>query len=210
MRSKKIYIFRHGETDFNKKGIVQGKGVDSSLNERGREQRNAFFDSYKNIPFEIAYTSVLKRTVETIQPFLELGIPNEPCEELNEIGWGVHEGKSNAAQGDFFQQVLEQWRQGNTGFALEGGESPDAVQERLKSFTQKIIDSKEETILICSHGRAMRIFLCHLLHYPLACMDAFPHANTGLYLLNYHNSFSVALHNDIRHLESIGIEEHVG
>lgn len=179
---------------------MQGKGIDSSLNERGREQRQAFFEAYKNIPFDIVYTSVLKRTVETIQPFLELGIPAEQYEALNEIGWGVHEGRSSAEQGDFFEKALAQWRQGNTDLSLEGGESPNEVQARLKSFTQKLIAGKEETILICSHGRVMRIFLCHLLHYPLSCMDAFPHANTGLYLLHYHNTFSAALYNDVSHL----------
>ncbi|HNU42529.1 MAG TPA: histidine phosphatase family protein, partial [Cyclobacteriaceae bacterium] len=35
MITKKIYIIRHGQTDFNLKGIVQGSGVDSSLNVRG-------------------------------------------------------------------------------------------------------------------------------------------------------------------------------
>lgn len=39
---KKIYIIRHGQTDFNLKGIVQGSGVDSSLNDFGVAQSRAF------------------------------------------------------------------------------------------------------------------------------------------------------------------------
>jgi bisphosphoglycerate-dependent phosphoglycerate mutase len=57
MPSKKIYIIRHGQTDFNKNGIVQGAGVDSSLNETGRQQAKAFYDKYKGEGFEKVYVS---------------------------------------------------------------------------------------------------------------------------------------------------------
>ena len=53
--TKKIYITRHGQTDFNKKGIVQGSGVDSDLNETGRLQAEAFFKKFKDHPFDKLY-----------------------------------------------------------------------------------------------------------------------------------------------------------
>ncbi|MFM8374363.1 MAG: histidine phosphatase family protein, partial [Bacteroidota bacterium] len=37
-----VYFIRHGETDFNRQGIIQGRGVDSDLNETGRQQARAF------------------------------------------------------------------------------------------------------------------------------------------------------------------------
>ncbi|HYG15236.1 MAG TPA: histidine phosphatase family protein, partial [Bacteroidia bacterium] len=40
---KTIYLVRHGETEFNRMGIVQGSGVDSELNETGRKQADLFF-----------------------------------------------------------------------------------------------------------------------------------------------------------------------
>jgi len=71
---KIIYIVRHGETDFNRKGIVQGGGVDAPLNELGRQQAQAFYDIYKDVLFEIVLTSKLQRTHQTVQPFLEMGL----------------------------------------------------------------------------------------------------------------------------------------
>ena len=40
---KEIYIIRHGETELNRLGIVQGRGVDSDLNDTGRAQAEAFY-----------------------------------------------------------------------------------------------------------------------------------------------------------------------
>ena len=48
---KRLFLVRHGQTDFNLKGIIQGGGVDSSINEKGREQAQAFFEKYKNEDF---------------------------------------------------------------------------------------------------------------------------------------------------------------
>jgi broad specificity phosphatase PhoE len=44
---KELYIIRHGETDLNKQGIVQGRGINSDLNDTGRAQAAAFFKMYK-------------------------------------------------------------------------------------------------------------------------------------------------------------------
>ena len=68
---KKIYLIRHGQTDFNVQGIVQGSGVDSSLNAAGYEQASRFFAAYKHLPFDKVYTSTLQRTQQSVQGFLD-------------------------------------------------------------------------------------------------------------------------------------------
>ena len=45
---REIFLVRHGETDFNKAGIVQGRGVNSSINENGQLQAKKFFEHFKN------------------------------------------------------------------------------------------------------------------------------------------------------------------
>ena len=83
--TKKVYLVRHGQTDFNLKNIVQGSGVDAELNDFGRRQAQKFFDVYRHVTFDKVYTSVLKRTKQTVQPFLDLKIPTEALAGLNEI-----------------------------------------------------------------------------------------------------------------------------
>jgi broad specificity phosphatase PhoE len=67
LKKKSIYLIRHGETDFNRRGVVQGSGVDSLLNEWGEAQAAAFFNAYQHVPFDKIYTSDLKRTHQVIR-----------------------------------------------------------------------------------------------------------------------------------------------
>ncbi len=206
LMSKKIYIIRHGQTDFNLQGIVQGSGVDSSLNETGRQQALAFFEAYRSVPFNKIYTSALRRTVESVESFLALGIPHEQLPGLNEISWGTKEGQRITPEEDaYYHWMLQQWQQGNTHERIEGGESPEDVTVRQANAVEHILGKKEEDqILICMHGRAMRILLCRLLNYPLRSMDMFEHENLCLYLVEYTGTmFSVRLYNDTAHLARI-------
>lgn len=182
---------------------MQGSGVDTSLNDQGRSQANAFFEMYKHVKFDKVYTSALKRTKETVQPFLRLSIKNEAFAGLNEISWGANEGRRITPEEDrYYHWMLKQWQHGNTSQRIEGGESPEDVALRQKPVLKYILSQQqEETILICMHGRAIRILLCNLLNYPLKSMDMFEHQNLCLYLLNYSGTMvTIEKHNDVQHL----------
>jgi len=210
LSSKKIYVVRHGQTDFNLQGIVQGSGVDSSLNENGRAQAQAFFDMYGEVPFDKVYTSSLKRTAQTVAQFIGKGIPHEVLPGLNEISWGTNEGQKITPEEDaYYHWMLQQWQDGNTALRIQGGESPDEVAARQMPVIEKITaNDKDETILICMHGRALRILMCQLLKYPLKSMDMFEHTNLCLYLLEFNGShFSVKRYNDTTHLTNIKISK---
>ncbi|RFP64039.1 histidine phosphatase family protein [Hymenobacter lapidiphilus] len=203
MSVKKIYLIRHGQTDFNVRGIVQGSGIDSSLNEAGRRQAARFFAAYSQVPFDKVYTSLLRRTRESVAGFLDLGLPHEPHGGLNEIGWGTREGtRITPEEDEEYHSMLQDWRAGRTGSALEGGESPEQVAARQRPFIELLTSRpREQTVLVCMHGRAMRVLLCQLLHYPLSQMENFEHHNLGLYELEYTGSlFTVRNFLDIRHL----------
>jgi probable phosphoglycerate mutase len=206
LSTKKIYIIRHGQTDFNLQGIVQGSGVNSSINEYGQAQAKAFFESYQHIPFDKVYTSVLKRTIESVQSFIDLGIQHEALSGLNEISWGKKEGQPITPEEDaYYNWMLNQWQLGNTHERIEGGESPEDVMKRQSTAVEHIMSNAKETnVLICMHGRALRILLCRLLNYPLRSMDMFEHSNLCLYKLDYSGSmFSVKNYNDVQHLSEL-------
>lgn len=208
MGSKTIYLIRHGETDYNKRGVVQGSGIDSSLNETGNAQAQAFFNFYKHIPFQKIYTSALVRTHQSVDLFLRQGLPQHILPELNEISWGYKEGKvPNARDDEDYSKLIQSWGNGQTNLKITGGESPLDVAERQKKGLQVILENREENpILVAMHGRAMRILLTQLLKQPLSAMDQYEHANLCLYLLEYSyedSQFTLIKKNDVLHLETL-------
>lgn len=203
MKSKKIYLVRHGQTDYNLNGIVQGSGIDASLNEKGQQQADIFYSSFSSVAFDKVYTSALKRSIQSVQQFIDDGVPHQVVPELNEINWGTREGiKITPEEDEYYHSVIKKWQEGNITLEIEGGESPQQVFDRqTKALDVILANHTEETILICMHGRAMRILLCQMLNYPLHCMDMFEHSNLCLYKLNYTgNMFSVELFNYTAHL----------
>lgn len=209
MLTKTIYLIRHGETEFNRRGVVQGSGIDSDLNELGFLQAKAFFDAYQHIEFDKIYTSKLRRTVQSVQEFINLGIPYEQYEGLNEISWGEKEGKvPNYLEDENYLEIIANWGKGKTDIpAAAGGETPEQVVARQKvAFEEIIARSDEKMILVAMHGRAIRILLTHLLDLSLSEMDAFSHSNLCLYRLSYDyntQKFSLDMANDTTHLSEL-------
>ena len=206
MNRKKIYLVRHGQTDFNLQGVVQGSGIDAPINETGKAQAQAFFDAYGDVPFDQLYHTALIRTRQSIQHFIDLGIPTTALPELNEISWGEYEGTPmTPEEGEYYRHMLSQWQQGNLDYAIAGGESPNQVALRMSQGIEKIIAGPGETVLVCMHGRAMRIFLSLILKRDLRDMDQFEHNNLCLYLLSQgeEGEFEIEKFNSQDHLANL-------
>jgi probable phosphoglycerate mutase len=203
---KTLYIVRHGQTELNRLGIVQGRGRDTDLNDEGKKQAYLFYNDYKNVPFDKIYISALRRTQQSIQPFIDLDIPYEKLPGLDELAWGIYEGQpSTPATKGAFLQLLRDWMEGNLDTKFEGGESPNEVKIRQQEALDVIMSHPEEkNVLICMHGRAMRLFLCILMGLPLTEMDTFPHQNLVLYKVTFDGEkFEIADFNNALHLKSL-------
>ena len=184
MSSKKIYIVRHGQTDYNLKHVVQGGGIDSCLNQNGVNQAHAFYESNNHIKFDKVYYTGLKRTKQSVAKFLNDGIPHEAVPDLNEISWGKYEGvPMDHSENEYYLNMISRWSQGDLDHCIERGESPNIAAKRLKRGIEHVLKQEDKTILICMHGRAMRILLCILFSYDLKYMDLFEHQNLCCYQL---------------------------
>ena len=196
----KLYIIRHAETEYNKKGIIQGSEVDSDINDVGESQANSFYEYYKDINFDKIYVSDLKRTFQTIRRFTENGLSYEKIKEFNEISWGVNQGKSDDLED--YARLIDTWLAGNLDNKFEEGESPNVMSLRLVKGFNKVLDDDYDTVLLCIHGRALRILLSKIIDNDLTKMDKYVHSNTGLYILEYKNSKYEILGSNLRdHLE---------
>jgi broad specificity phosphatase PhoE len=203
---KELYFIRHGETIYNVEKRVQGKGVNSSLNEKGRLQAKAFYNYYKDLGFDLVITSTLNRTKETIADFTHLNkIKKLEFDYLDEISWGKYEGKQ--ASEDLYRDhrnVLAEWSNANYDARIEGGESAAEMNVRLRLFLQILPTFTENKILICTHGATLAFLMTILQNQPLSEMPGYKHNNTGLCKYIFDGSiYSLQLQDDLKHLELI-------
>ncbi len=185
--------------------MVQGSGIDAPLNETGEQQAEAFYQAYQHIPFDKIYVSNLMRTEQSVKRFIEDGVPFEALPDLREISWGIQEGVAFTPEtSTVYQQTAQRWSEGDIEARIEGGETPQEVAERQQHAFDYILskpDEEEQTILVCIHGRAIRILLCWMLNYPLSMMDNFPHKNLGLYIVNRTDEqYAIEVFNEVGHL----------
>ncbi len=183
--------------------MVQGRGVNSSLNDTGRQQADMFYQVYKDTHFDKIYTSSLLRTKESVQAFIDKGIPYEALEGLDEISWGANEGLAyDEMRHRDYLKGLEEWKMGNSSYTVAGGESPIQVAERQKRALEYIMKNEnDDVILLATHGRAMRILVCWMTNRPLNQAEFYEHSNLCLYKLKYDGkNGEILLENSVEHL----------
>ena len=155
---KKLYLLRHGQTEFNVKKLVQGR-CDSPLTALGRKQAGmaaAWLKSHDVVPDKVV-SSPLGRAMDTAQLVAcELLGPDaaaEPCEGIIERCYGsFEEGPHGALPTDV-------WDPGEDLVPF-GGEGSQALQERMVDALTNIMGSEGiETLLAVSHGSASRQFI---------------------------------------------------
>ena len=159
-----LYIVRHGETDWNKAGKVQGR-TDIPLNERGRYLAEATAEGMKDVRIDFCYTSPLIRAKETAQIILgEREIPLVEEKRIEEICFGKCEGmKFRGEITDPGSEAFQRFFTDTENYVpSEGAESISELYERTGCFLSEIADRedlKDSHILISTHGAAMTALL---------------------------------------------------
>lgn len=167
----KIYLVRHGETDWNKMGRLQGQ-CDVQLNEYGISLAEKTADGLAGVPFDAAFSSPLCRAAETAR--IILGKRNTPLyldDRLKEIGFGVMEAADyNLARQNKEHPVYKFFKTPVDYQPPEGGESFEQLYARSAEFLREKIlplEGKLETVLIVGHGAMNRSILNPLAGVPL-------------------------------------------
>ncbi|MFK8054598.1 MAG: histidine phosphatase family protein [Saprospiraceae bacterium] len=181
MPVRKVILARHGQTELNRVGIIQGSGVDPSLNAEGNQQAAELFAALTGT-IDLVGSSGMLRAKETAQPFAEAGVPYFEDYGFREISWGEYEGK--AAQADMrvrYSELLQNWEQGKLDDRIKGGESAAELAARLQSSWLALLEKDFSSALVVLHGRALRCLSCWLNGDPVSMMNNYAHANCGYY-----------------------------
>lgn len=166
---------------------MQGRGIDASLNDTGRMQAKALAEYLQATEIDHIFSSSLKRSRETAEIIAEIrGLEIHSYPELDEMNYGILEGREVSDIKPQLKQLREAWMQGNVNFALEKGESPFAVYKRVSRRMQLILEEyAPSNMMFVLHGRLIRILLSKWLENGLHDMHRIDHANCALYHLEW-------------------------
>jgi broad specificity phosphatase PhoE len=205
-----LYLVRHGETEYNRRGLMQGQRIDAPLNRNGIAQARALGERFCPVALDAIYVSPLRRAMETARPVIDChaDVPLHVDGELAEMSWGELEGRSIDEVGDTLRFLAGRWKQGAFDDRVGGGESILDVASRARRALDRILERHAggDTVLAVTHGRYLRVLLATALpEVGLERMDRFPHANTGVYrIVRDNGSNRLDLTNCTEHLEWMG------
>jgi len=166
----RIYLARHGETEWNKIHRFQGRS-DLPLNREGEKQARALAIALKEVEFTAIYSSPLSRALQTAQ-FVKEYHPSTPIfkeEGFLEMDLGEFDGMEAKHWIEQYPEFVKAWMNNPASSSMPGGESLEQVQVRALNSLGKIIRlyPSGATLLICGHNFVLLTILCHVLKIPL-------------------------------------------
>ena len=171
----KLYIVRHGQTEWNVLEKFQGQ-LNSPLTEEGIEKVGKTGKELKNVEFKAVYTSKLRRTIRTAEIILEKNsfekkknierkLKLEKLSELNEIYFGEWQGM------DFKEIFLKYPKEAHNYFYdvknycaenVKGEELKDGLERFLSGLKKIVNDNEKGNILIVTHGTVLELFFNYI------------------------------------------------
>lgn len=181
MQRTQLIIVRHGQTEWNIKGIRQGH-LDSPLTGRGLAQAKALGQRLAREKFSVLYSSDLGRAIETAQEIVSVtGHQIVTDARLRERHLGIFQGLNADEINERYPEERRLLRTSGPGYVIPGGESMIQQVERNVAFLDSLaVRHAGETIVVVTHGGVVSGFFRHTLAIPLDAPRRFEFVNAGL------------------------------
>ena len=155
-----LYIVRHGQTDWNLEGRVQGD-TDNPLNETGLSQARTVGEQLGQVTLDHVYPSGLKRAIQTAEAIAG-DAPITPDPRLNERSRGIYEGRVAAEVNEEFRPRFRALDDD-----MDGGESLRSISERISEATREIVERHMgETVMVVGHSGVNPLVVAELIGLP--------------------------------------------
>jgi len=186
----RIFLVRHGETNWNKEGRFQGQ-IDIPLNENGKDQARRTFEYLRNISFNKAFSSSMHRPYETAQIILQKDkdLKIEKIDSLVEISHGLWEGKLESEIREKWPLLLKNWHDKPEEVIMPEGESIKNVSERSKEAFNKICLSQKNSdqTLLVAHDAVNKTLICNILGLNYSNIWMIKQGNGGITVIDLFN-----------------------
>ncbi|MGZ6988719.1 MAG: histidine phosphatase family protein [Thermoanaerobaculia bacterium] len=199
-----VRIVRHGESEGNFAGSLQGSRLDTPLSALGRRQAECLAVRLAGEGIDAVWASTMiraRQTAAVVAAPLGLGVSLDA--DLVEFDWGVWSGRPyDGAIEKEVSGVRKRWRAGEAELAPSGGESPARAAVRADRFLARLRASGARAPLVVAHGRFNRILMTRLLERELGRMDEIRQRNGSLSVFEWDGSGPATplLLDDVSHL----------
>ncbi len=202
MGRTQVIIVRHGETQWNTKGIRQGH-FDSQLTEKGIAQAAALAERLKREKFSALYSSDLGRAVQTAATIAAVtghAVVRDP--RLRERHLGIFQGLNGEEIKQKFPEQYRLHRSLGPDYVIPGGESTRQQLERNIDYLNQLAEKhRGEQIVVVTHGGVVSGFFRHTLSIPLDAPRRFEFVNAGLNVFAQEdNNWMLLTWGDVSHL----------
>jgi 2,3-bisphosphoglycerate-dependent phosphoglycerate mutase len=158
-----VYVVRHGQTDWNKDGRIQG-GTDNPLNATGREQAATMGKLLADVKLDAVYVRSHQRARQTAAVF-DGRTTIVPMDDLRERFFGKFEGAN-----DKDPAIVADWNKRRFAWSddMEGGETLESQSRRAEAALKNIREKHKDggTVVIVGHGGINPLLVSHLLGVP--------------------------------------------
>ena len=186
----RIFLIRHGETNWNKEGRFQGQ-IDIPLNNNGKEQARRTHNYLKEINFTKAFSSSMSRPFETAQIILQKkqNLEITKIESLKEISHGLWEGKLEKEIKSEWPTLLKNWHETPEKVVMPRGESIKDVFERsIKAFKEICLSQNDNDItLVVAHDAVNKTLICDILGLDYSNIWMIKQGNGGITVMDIFN-----------------------
>jgi alpha-ribazole phosphatase len=167
--SCRLYLIRHGETEWNNTMKFQGS-TDIPLSENGRRQSERLGKRLASLKLDAVYTSDLLRAYETATIInSHHNVPLEIVPGLREINFGAWEGLTIAEIKKLFADEITQWWKNPFSIRLPGGETYfELVERSVKAAKNIVARHNDGQVLLVSHGGPIKSIVCSILGIDLS------------------------------------------
>ena len=186
----RIFLIRHGETNWNKEGRFQGQ-IDIPLNENGKDQARKTSKYLRNISFNKAFSSSMHRPYETAQIILQDNhdIKIKKIDSLIEISHGLWEGKLEAEIKEKWPILLNDWHNKPEKVIMPEGESIKDVSDRsVEAFNKICLSQKNNDLsLLVAHDAVNKTLICNILSMNYSNIWMIKQGNGGITVIDLFN-----------------------
>lgn len=178
----KLFLIRHGQTDWNVKGKIQGSR-DTELNDTGIKQAEELSNMIlkNNYKFSKIYSSPQKRALKTAEILSRVtNVEQVAIEGLKEINFGEWEGMSWKEVKEKYPMEYEKWYINRRYTKPPKGESYQEMLERVLAVLHRIINENRDDVAIVTHSAVIMSIQCYLTNTPFHKMLNFKTDNTSI------------------------------